>query len=243
VGLGQPNLVRWLDYGLHGTGPYVVHELSDAQQARTVIGQRRDLRQPFAPAEVARIGLDLTRALIALHHGGLIHAALNETTVFLSPSGAARLLPLGLETPWYYGAGAYRFLSPEQATGTPPGPASDLFQLGTLLYTLLLGEHPFAQDTESDTIDAILGRGREPPPLPARTPAPLRELIERLIAVDPAARPAGAEELLMELAMRSGLSMTPPAEPPPRPYTDWIARAWELARVLSVWAPLADRGD
>lgn len=244
VGLSQPNLVRWLDYGVHGPGPFVVHELTDCLPARQVLNELRISNQAFTTAEVARIGLDVCRGLMALHHAGLLHGAVNELTVFLTPSGTAKLLPLGLDAPSYTGRSASRFLSPEQVTGAIQGPASDLFQLGVLLHLLASHHHPFERLTDLDTRDAIAGVGGElPPPLPRSVPPRVRELIERLLATDPQFRPDSAEEVLMELAMRSNQPMTGAAEPPQAEGVPWLERAFTLARLLSSWGPPRDRRD
>jgi serine/threonine-protein kinase len=243
VGLAHPNLVRWLDYGVAGHGVYVVHELSDARSIYEAQADAWGGEHVLAPAAAARVGLDVARALMALHNSGQLHGAVNETTVFVSPSGSARLLPLGLEAPWYYGPRAHRFLSPEQARQNARRVESDLFQLGTLLYLLLSGRHPFDRDSDLETMDALVGRGESPPPLSMRVPQGLRELIARLLSPDLGARPTTAEEVLMELAMRSNLSMTAEPQSPAPESTDWHARAFELARLLVTWGPVTDRRD
>lgn len=244
VGLAQPNLVRWLDYGVHGPGPFVVHELGDCLPARQVLAGLRAADQAFTTAELARIGLDVCRGLMALHHAGLVHGAVNELTVFLTPSGTAKLLPLGLDAPSYVGRDASRFLSPEQVVGDVAGPASDLFQLGVLLHLLASHRHPFERHTDLETRDAIAGLGGElPPPLPRTVPQRLRELIERLLAAEARIRPDSAEEVLMELAMRSNQPMTGAAEPPQAEGVPWLERAATLARLLSAWGPPRDRRD
>ena len=244
VGLGHANLVRWLDYGVHGPGVFVVYELGDFLPALEVIDQYRDRGEGFTTAQVARIGLDVCRGLLALHQTGHLHGAVNETTVFLTPNGSARLLPLVYDAPAYRGPMALRFLSPEQVTGQAIGPGSDLFQLGVLMHTLIHQQHPFARPREDQMLDAIAGRGDElPRPLPASVPPALREYLERLIATDWRFRPDSAEEVLMELAMRSNLPLTPAAQPPPPDDLPWIHHALTLARTFSLWGPVEDRRD
>jgi serine/threonine protein kinase len=124
------------------------------------------------------------------------------------------------------------------------GPASDLFQLGVLMHLLLAQQHPFDRLTELETLDAIVGRhGELPPSLPRHVPPALRDYIGRLMATDPHFRPDSAEEVLMELAMRANLPMTGFAEPPPPAETPWLDHAFGLARLLSLWGPVSDRGD
>jgi serine/threonine protein kinase len=102
--------------------------------------------------------------------------------------------------------GTDAYMPPEQcAPADYPGaigPASDVWGLGATLHHALSGAVPFPRPRGTRDSDDPLARfpqlEAEPQPLPARTPEPLRALIARTLAKDPAQRPSAAE-LAMEL--------------------------------------------
>jgi hypothetical protein len=87
--------------------------------------------------------------------------------------------------------GTAHYLSPEQAEGGKATPASDVYALGTVAYECLAGRRAF--DGENSVQIALKQIREEPLPLPADVPAPIRAVVERAMAKDPAARhPDGA---------------------------------------------------
>jgi eukaryotic-like serine/threonine-protein kinase len=128
----------------------------------------------------------LAEGLQAIHAAGLVYRALNPSHVLMASDGPYML------NPWISGSlasgimGHPAFLSPEQAEGRAVGPPSDIFSLGCVVTFAASGDGPY-------------GTGQSEPPLLyrivngdpdlTRVPAPLRPLIERCLAKDPARRP------------------------------------------------------
>ena len=84
--------------------------------------------------------------------------------------------------------GTVPYMSPEQARGTETDFRSDQFSFGLTLYEMLTGRSAFWRETPAATLDAIIN---DEPPLDAldrRIPLPLRWIIERCLAKDPAER-------------------------------------------------------
>src|SRR6185503_6279417 len=92
--------------------------------------------------------------------------------------------------------GTPKYMSPEQARGLAVDQQTDLFSFGVLLYELLSGTSPFAADTASDIIVAVLTR--EPLPLKQVPPA-VAAIVSRALQKDRAQRYATAAELLLDL--------------------------------------------
>ena len=103
---------------------------------------------------------------------------------------------------------------------------ADLFSLGVVLYRMLLGRSPFQRDGVLPTLGAV--RFDHPPPaasLSAELPAPLSALIDRLLAKNPADRPASARVVLTELLQAEKrakeTAATATAAPIPQPADPW----------------------
>ncbi len=136
-----------------------------------------------------------------MHAAGVVHRDLKPSNVLLAGDGP-HIIDFGIsratDSAWLTFAGGVMgspgFMSPEQAEGRPVGPASDIFSLGGLLAYAATGESPFGVGPAS----ALLYRVVYGSASTAAVPAPVRTLVERCLAKDPASRPT-AEELLDEL--------------------------------------------
>ena len=160
--------------------------------------------------EALRIGREIALALAAAHGRGLIHRDVKPANVWLeAPNRRVKLLDFGLARPLDadvgltgYGmvVGTPMYMAPEQARAKPLDGRADLFSLGCLLYRMTAGRLAFEGNTPLEVMTAIVGH--DPPPVsqfqPA-VPASLNQLIVRLLAKEPSARPASAEVTSIEL--------------------------------------------
>jgi serine/threonine-protein kinase len=157
-------------------------------------------------ADVVSIARQIAEGLEAAHEKGIVHRDLKPGNVVVSPDGQVKILDFGLAkgldvtsqadlmnsptmlTPAMtvqgviLGTAAY--MSPEQARGRPVDKRSDVWSFGVVLWEMLTGRGPFAGDTVTDTLAAIIGA--EPPwsDLPATTPDALRRLLRRCLEKD-----------------------------------------------------------
>jgi len=160
---------------------------------------------PFGPHEAAIIGIDLSRALAAVHKLGFLHRDVKAQNVMREAGGRTVLMDFGTGDSAAVAAGGSlagtpAYLSPEVLAGASPSFASDLYSLGVLLFYLVTGEFPVTgrslaelRDNHAQTRRKLLRDVR--PDLPA---AFLR-VIDRATAPDPKDRPesAGAMEALL----------------------------------------------
>ncbi len=149
--------------------------------------------------------------------------------------------------------GTPAYMSPEQASGQPVDPRSDLFSLGCVLYRMCTGKMPFKG---ADTFAVLSALALETPPAPhslsAEVPIGLSDLVMRLLAKKPAQRPKSALEVvkvIQELSQPAP-SLAPAA--PPAGGTSWRPLAWfagagvlvlalVLGAALGLWFFFADR--
>ena len=163
--------------------------------------------------EASAAGIDLCRALAAVHGAGLVHGDVKAQNVMREQGGRIVLMDFGagrVQGADATGvAGTPMYLAPEVLAGEPPTPRSDLYSLGVLLFHLMTAAYPYTGE-DLDGLRASHADGRRTwlrdlrPDLPDR----LVQSIERAIDADPAQRFATAGA--MERALREAL------EPPDR---------------------------
>lgn len=164
---------------------------------------------PLPLAEILRIGREAASGLAAAHEGGLTHCDIKPANLWLeAPADRVKVLDFGLaiarddkasESESISGTPGY--LSPEQARGFVLDGRTDVFSLGCVLYRMATGQAPFTGDRRARALWTVLSD----PPTPAaevnpRVPAELSNLIDRMLARDPAQRPATMQEVVGSLA-------------------------------------------
>jgi serine/threonine protein kinase len=194
--------------------PYLAMELMEG------MGLDQWLKRGARPTlgDVLRIGREIAAGLDAAHRRGLIHRDIKPGNVWLEriadPSGQSatvrvKVLDFGLarvagddvrltQTGAVLGTPSY--MSPEQARGEHLDQRSDLFSLGSVLYTLCTGLAPFRGETTLAVLTALAVDTPQPVrDLNPTVPSALAGLISRLLAKAAADRPATAAEVIAEL--------------------------------------------
>jgi serine/threonine protein kinase len=161
------------------------------------------------PRQAVALLAAVASAVQHAHERGVVHCDLKPSNVLLDESGEPLVSDFGLarvadgaETAGpgdLIGTPAY--MAPEQLDGRgPPGPATDIWALGVILYELLTGRRPFAGTTWLDLREAVCAAA--PPPF-ADYPDPpdprLEAVCRRCLAADSAARYSSAAELVQAL--------------------------------------------
>ncbi|WP_405647501.1 serine/threonine-protein kinase [Streptomyces sp. NBC_00019] len=190
----------------HDARPWIVMELIEGRSlADAVKAQGR-----VEPAEAARIGLWVLRALRAAHSAGVLHRDVKPGNVLLSQDGRVLLTDFGIAqiegdttiTRTGEVVGSVDYLAPERVRGHDPGPASDLWALGATLYTAVEGRSPFRRTSPIGTMQAVV---EEQPAEPVNAGA-LGPVLAALLRKDPAERPSAAEAELMLAEAAEGRS-------------------------------------
>src|SRR5262249_42595780 len=150
---------------------------------------------PFSAREAAAIGIDLCRALAAIHAAGLIHRDVKAQNVMREDGGRIVLMDLGTGRDAERGvgkgvlelAGTPLYLAPEIFTGSPASPRTDLYSLGVLLYHLVTGSFP-VRAANIDQLQQAHAAGNVVRLRDARAdlPSEFVRVVDRAIAAEPA---------------------------------------------------------
>jgi TolB-like protein/Tfp pilus assembly protein PilF len=180
-------------------------------------------RGPFSAREAALLGIDLCRALAAIHAAGLIHRDVKAQNVMREEGGRIVLMDLGTSResaepgshPLSDMAGTPLYLAPELFEGAPASVRSDIYSLGVLLYRLVTGSFP-VRATQMENLRAAHASGDAAPLRDARADLPTAfvRVVDRAIARDPEARYAtvGALEADLARALDGSAAQAPAAE-------------------------------
>jgi eukaryotic-like serine/threonine-protein kinase len=242
--LSHPNICSLYDYGDAEGRPYMVLEylpngtLEDRLQGRALPDD-----------ETLRVATEVAAGLAHAHDRDLVHRDLKPTNIMfdaedrakIADFGIARMMGSGTLTEAGTVLGTASYISPEQASGDPAGPASDVYSFGVILFRMLTGRLPFVS---TNAMELVRRHRDEAPPSVAdfRSDAPprLEAVVVAALAKDPAARPANGGALLRQLRGTEGAArallapdafpsataatqiLRPPRQPPPRRRAYWL---------------------
>ncbi|QEL21049.1 serine/threonine-protein kinase [Limnoglobus roseus] len=206
--VAHDNVVTIFHVGDHQGAAYLVMPLLKGQSLETYLRRKRT---PTV-TQTLRIGREIAAGLAAAHKQGLIHRDVKPGNVWLeAPQGRVKILDFGIAksvssskvtavTDDGVVLGTPAYMSPEQARGQNIDPRSDLFSLGAVLYRMCTGLPPFVRATPMDTLTALVSEDATPlAEHNSAVPPRLAALVHRLLAREPAGRPAAADEVVKEL--------------------------------------------
>lgn len=158
----------------------------------------------FPPREVARIGLEIARAVEAVHNAGLLHRDIKTQNVMRGDDGRIVLMDFGAGRDLDGGAGdsigTPLFVAPEVLHGDPATERSDLYIIGVVLYHIATGRYPVEGRGAKDVRAAHVSGARTPlSARPAGLPPALVHIIDRCLHTDPRARYDSARALSRDL--------------------------------------------
>ncbi|GAB3224544.1 serine/threonine protein kinase PkaE [Glycomyces halotolerans] len=233
--ISHPGVPAIFDAGLEpGTDElYLVMEYLPGLSLRDLLDETGALPTDWATA----IGAQLASILAAAHTRQVIHRDLKPANIIIGLEGLVKVVDFGIAAVLETDAsrltatgdkpGTLNYMAPEQIRAQPPGPATDLYALGALLFETTTGERLFARRGSAYEVQTAHLSERPDPVRRLRpdVPARLDSLVERLLRKDPDERPADAAEVYLELT--AILTALPPSGTPARDCGDptWVFRA------------------
>jgi len=203
--MSHPNIVTVIDRGEDEGRQYIVFELVEGENLKQLV----ERSGPLPVRRVVELGVAMTDALAFAHEHGLVHRDVKPQNVLLTSEGEVKVTDFGIArsldvehgvTQTGTVLGTSNYLSPEQASGKPVTPATDVYSLGVVLYELLTAEVPFPGE---NFVAVAMKHVNEPvPDITAKRPdAPLRLVaaVERALEKDPARRFGSMDQFKWEL--------------------------------------------
>ncbi|HUS33577.1 MAG TPA: serine/threonine-protein kinase [Kofleriaceae bacterium] len=195
--LEHPHCVSIIDYGLHGSKPYVVMELVRGRSLHDLIVEQGRVE----PARAVDVLRQVLSGLAHAHEQGIIHRDIKPANIMVTPKaplglharildfGLARMLEASASMSNGVAVGTPSYMAPEQCRGEQLDARVDIYACGVVLFEMLTGKKPFI---EKDPISIIKKALEEPVPKMADvTPGDygaLQDVVERALAKSPGDR-------------------------------------------------------
>ncbi len=236
--LNHPNIAHIYDAGEVDGIPFIAMELVEGKPLRAYAGKA-------APSDLLiSVAKQASLALSHAHQKGIVHRDIKPENLVLTDDGVLKILDFGIarrqgpgsaaldqtahhmtlvsETAPGFSMGTPAYMSPEQANGLALTGASDQFSLGTVLYELAVGRHPFLRDNLVETLFAVAKD--EPTALATRRrdlPQTFTGGVMRLLAKQPEDRYPDLAEFAKTLDGQTASSATPILAPEPTRKRRW----------------------
>jgi hypothetical protein len=194
--------------------PWLVMEYLPSRSLATVLAEQGTL----APHEAARVGRQVAAALAAAHRAGIVHRDVKPGNILLGRNGTVKITDFGISRATWDATvtstgiltGTPAYFAPEVVRGELPGPAGDVFSLGSTLYAAVEGEPPFGLDDNTLALLRAVAEGRVRPPQQA---GPLSAILMRLLANDPLQRLSMPDAVIALQAVEDAATPGPVASP------------------------------
>lgn len=211
--LSHPNIVNIHDVGQEDETHYLVMEYIDGDNLKNFIRDNSNL-----PLEkIVNIVRQICDALQHAHENNIVHRDVKPHNILITHSQRVKLTDFGIALEATTGTvtntetimGSVHYISPEQAKGETPGPRSDIYSLGVVLYEMLTGRLPFQGD---GPVAVALKHVQDSPPLPTGINPQISPDLERVVMKamekNPELRYQSAQQFSIDLKLAiSGLGV------------------------------------
>lgn len=203
--LQHPNIVTVHDVGQDGHLQYIVMEYVDGRTLKQIIRQYNNDGQLMPTSRFLDLTIQICDGIGYAHRANLVHCDVKPQNVLVTRDDRIKVADFGIARAMSEASqqiqedelwGTPQYFSPEQASGNPPTPASDVYAIGVIMFEMLTGQLPFT--AESQTALA-LKHIQEKPPLTGdfnpTVPEQLELIVDKVLAKEPSGRYRTAGQL------------------------------------------------
>lgn len=217
AGVEHPNVVPVYEAGEDGGILYIAMRLVEGPSLAVRLAEHG----PYAPADAVELLDGLCAGAQAAHDQGIVHRDIKPANVlvdvrdgrehpYLTDFGVAAMTDDVRLTQDATTVGTFDYLAPEQADGSAPGPAADVYALGCVLFELLTCRVPFPRDTGPAR---LMAHATAPIPTDG-LPDGFAPVIEAALTKDPARRASRPLDLAALAHAAQGTSRRPSVASP-----------------------------
>ncbi|MEX1248543.1 MAG: serine/threonine-protein kinase [Anaerolineales bacterium] len=199
--LSHSNIVTVYDFGFDEDRLFIVMEYVPGTDLNTLIKQKHG----YSLGEGIPLVIQACKGLGYAHRAGLVHCDIKPHNFLVTPDKRLKVTDFGIaralasihpdeesEVVW----GSPQYFSPEQAAGSAPSPASDVYSLGVIMYQMFTGRLPFvSKDAAALAKDHQFKAVQPPMELNTKIPSALNEIMLKVLSKEPSTRYRTADQL------------------------------------------------
>ncbi|MCL5429549.1 MAG: serine/threonine protein kinase [Chloroflexi bacterium] len=199
--LSHSNIVTVHDFGFDEDHLFIVMEYVPGTDLNTLIKQKGR----YSLQEGIPLVIQACKGLGYAHRAGLVHCDIKPHNFLVTPDKRLKVTDFGIaralasihpdeeaEVVW----GSPQYFAPEQAAGSAPSPASDVYSMGVIMYQMFTGQLPFTSKSAADLAKEHRYKNVEPPiELNPEIPPALNEIMLKVLSKEPSARYRTADQL------------------------------------------------
>jgi eukaryotic-like serine/threonine-protein kinase len=203
--LQHAHIVSLFDAGVEGDVNYIVMEYIDGSTLREYTHKNG---KRLSPEQVVDVIFKCSKALDYAHKKGVLHRDIKPSNIMIDAEGTVKIMDFSVAELTDHKSnrrdvlvGSPLYMAPEQVRREVPGPQSDLYSLGAVMFELLAGEPPYSADDMDQLFDAI--KTAPTPSLKQKRPglpSELYEVLDKLLSKEPEKRFATGHELATALS-------------------------------------------
>lgn len=194
--IDHPNVARIFDHGFTDEHAFISMEYFPNGDIR------RRMKTGFSPYEALSIVVQVALALSQIHALGIVHRDVKPDNLMMRSDGTIALIDFGVakyarqtveQTQHGEIIGSPSYMSPEQASGQPVSPASDIYSLGAIFYEMITSKRPYV----ADSLHALLYQHlKAPSPVFEAKFAEFQGLLDRMMDKNPSRRFPNAQAIV-----------------------------------------------
>ena len=156
AGLNHDHIIKVYDFDERYRTLFIIMEFVPGGSLKDMISRPK----PLPANRVVHFLSQILSALDYAHQRGIIHRDVNPSNIIVQPNDQVKILDFGLAcsigTKDFANTGTAHYMAPEQITGDPVDPRTDIYALGIMAYEMVVGQRPFPEKSCQELLDMHL---------------------------------------------------------------------------------------